>query len=80
MDLADRRGEGSRSDGKVVAGESSVTFREIARAWYLQPQDLPTDVDTGGLEVTAGYRAGSDAGTFTYAAHAVIVAVDPRPA
>jgi carbon-monoxide dehydrogenase large subunit len=50
----------------------------VARAWYLQPQTLPPDVDTGGLEVTAGYRAGSDAGTFSYAAHAAIVAVDPE--
>ena len=42
---------------KVVAGNGSVTLREVARAWYLQPQNLPPDVDTGGLEVTAGYRA-----------------------
>jgi carbon-monoxide dehydrogenase large subunit len=63
--------------GKVVAGNSSVTLREVARAWYLQPQMLPPEVDTGGLEVTAGYRAARDSGTFTYAAHAVVVAVDP---
>jgi carbon-monoxide dehydrogenase large subunit len=63
--------------GKVVAGESSVTLREVARAWYLQPQTLPPEVDTGGLDVTAGYRAARDSGTFTYAAHAAVVAVDP---
>ena len=55
-------------DGKVVFGDSSVTLREIARAWHLQPQNLPTDVHTGGLDVTAGYRAKRDSGTFTYAA------------
>lgn len=65
------------ADGKVVAGNSSITLREVARAWYLQPQTLPPEVDTAGLEVTAGYRAARDSGTFTYAAHAVVVAVDP---
>jgi len=65
------------ADGKVIAGNSSVTLREVAQAWYLQPQTLPPELDTGGLDVTAGYRAARDSGTFTYAAHAVIVAVDP---
>ena len=65
------------ADGKVIAGNSSVTLREVARAWYLQPQNLPPDIDTGGLDVTAGYRAARDSGTFTYAAHAAVVAVDP---
>src|SRR6478609_2065722 len=64
-------------DGKVVAGNGSITLREVARAWYLQPQNLPADVNTGGLEVTEGYRAERDSGTFTYATHAAVVAVDP---
>jgi aerobic carbon-monoxide dehydrogenase large subunit len=67
----------SVADGRVVAGESSVTLREVARAWYLQAQTLPPEIDTGGLDVTAGYRAARDSGTFTYAAHAAVVAVDP---
>jgi carbon-monoxide dehydrogenase large subunit len=65
------------ADGKVIARNSSVTLREVAQAWYLQPQTLPPQLDTGGLDVTAGYRAARDSGTFTYAAHAVMVAVDP---
>jgi carbon-monoxide dehydrogenase large subunit len=65
------------AEGKVIAGNSSVSLREVARAWYLQPQNLPSDVDTGGLEVTAGYRAERDSGTFAYASHAAVVAVDP---
>jgi carbon-monoxide dehydrogenase large subunit len=65
------------ADGKVIAGNSSVTLREVAQAWYLQPQTLPPQLDTGGLDVTAGYRAARDSGTFTYAAHAAMVAVDP---
>jgi aerobic carbon-monoxide dehydrogenase large subunit len=65
------------ADGRVIAGNSSITLRDVARAWYLQPQTLPPNIETGGLDVTAGYRAGRDSGTFTYAAHAAVVAVDP---
>jgi len=65
------------ADGKVIAGNSSITLRDVARAWYLQPQTLPPEIDSGGLDVTAGYRAARDSGTFTYAAHAVVVAIDP---
>ena len=61
----------------MVGERGSVTLREVARAWYLQPQHLPPDVDPGGLEVTAGYRAERDSGTFSYATHAAVVAVDP---
>jgi len=62
--------------GCVVGRGASVTLREVARAWYLQPQNLPSDVDRGGLEVTAGYRPARDMGTFSYATHAALVAVD----
>ncbi len=65
-------------NGQVVADNAHVSLRDVGRAWYLQPQNLPPDVDTGGLEVTAGYRADRDSGTFTYATHAVVVAVDPE--
>jgi carbon-monoxide dehydrogenase large subunit len=63
-------------DGKVEVRGASVPLREIARAWYLQPQNLPPDVHPGGLEVTMGYRPARDSGTFSYAAHAAVVAVD----
>ena len=43
-----------------------------------RPQDLPGDVDPHGLEVTAGYKPKRDTGTFSYAAHAAVVAVDPE--
>jgi carbon-monoxide dehydrogenase large subunit len=64
--------------GKVVVDHAHISLRDVGRAWYLQPQNLPPDVDTGGLEVTAGYRAERDSGTFTYATHAAVVAVDPE--
>jgi carbon-monoxide dehydrogenase large subunit len=67
----------SLRDGEIVGPSGSVSLAEVARTWYLRPQDLPADVDPGGLEVTAGYKPLRDSGTFSYAAHAVLVAVDP---
>ncbi|MAW54395.1 MAG: carbon monoxide dehydrogenase [Rhodospirillaceae bacterium] len=62
--------------GNVVSPNNSISLRDIAKVWYLKPQDLPGDVDPAGLEVTVGYKPDVDTGTFSYAAHAVIVAVD----
>ena len=64
--------------GKVVAPGGAVSLAEIARVWYLKPQDLPPDVNPAGLEVTVGYKPERDTGTFSYAAHAAVVAVDPE--
>lgn len=66
------------ADGKVISATSHVSMQDIARAWYLRPQDLPSDVHRGGLEATVGYKPERDSGTFSYAAHAVTVAVDPE--
>jgi carbon-monoxide dehydrogenase large subunit len=63
-------------DGHVVGPKAAVSIGEIARTWYLRPQDLPYGVHTGGLETTVGYRPERDSGTFSYAAHAALVAVD----
>jgi carbon-monoxide dehydrogenase large subunit len=71
---ADVRLEG----GAVVSASGRVAVADIARTWYRRPQDLPGDVDPGGLEVVAGYKAKRDTGTFSYAAHAALVAVDPE--
>jgi aerobic carbon-monoxide dehydrogenase large subunit len=70
-------GQVSLRDGEIVGPSGSVTLAEVARTWYLRPQDLPADVDPGGLEVTSGYKPVRDSGTFSYAAHAATVAVDP---
>jgi len=51
---------------------------EVAQAWYLRPDRLPADVDAAGLEVTTGFKPKVDTGAFTYATHAVTVAVDPE--
>ena len=62
--------------GYVTAGAARIAIAEVARTWYRRPQDLPHHVAAGGLEVTSGYKAGRDTGTFSYAAHACVVSVD----
>ena len=64
--------------GLVISGGGRIPVAEIARTFYRRPQDLPADIDPGGLEVVAGYKAKRDTGTFSYAAHAALVAVDPE--
>jgi carbon-monoxide dehydrogenase large subunit len=64
-------------DGRVCGPNSSIGLSEIAHTWYRRPQDLPPDVDPAGLEATSGYKPQRDSGTFSYAVHAVTVAVDP---
>ena len=65
-------------DGRVRRKDtnSSVSIADVARTWYRAPQNLPPDVDKGGLEITAGYRPDPDTGTHSYAAHAVVARVD----
>ena len=63
-------------EGKVFGPEGSVTLDEVARIWYMRPQDLPADMDKGGLEVTEGYKPERDSGTFGYGVQAALVAVD----
>ena len=62
--------------GSVIALNNAMSLVDIARTWYMKPQDLPLDVDPSGLEVTVGYKPQVDTGTFSYAAHAAVVAVD----
>src|SRR4029453_13137017 len=76
--LQARREEVRLEGGEVVGPSGRIAVAEVARTWYRRPQDLPPDVDPRGLEVTAGYKAGRDTGTFSYAAHAAVVAVDPE--
>jgi carbon-monoxide dehydrogenase large subunit len=64
--------------GLVMGASGRISVSDIARIWYRRPQDLPPDLDCGGLEVTAGYKAKRDSGTFSYAAHAAVIAVDPE--
>ncbi|MCZ6604279.1 MAG: molybdopterin-dependent oxidoreductase, partial [Alphaproteobacteria bacterium] len=63
-------------DAAVFSGESFATFADIAHTFYRAPQDLPPDVNPDGLEVVSGYRPKVDTGTFSYASHAALIAVD----
>jgi aerobic carbon-monoxide dehydrogenase large subunit len=65
-------------DGRIHAGNASVSYEDIGRAWYIRPDQLPDGVDRGGLEATEGYKPQVDGGVFSYASHAVRVAVDPE--
>jgi carbon-monoxide dehydrogenase large subunit len=68
-----------RWEDDAVAGTGArVRIDEIAHVWYRQPQLLPPDVDARGLEVNTTYQARRDTGTFSYACHAVVLAVDPE--
>lgn len=65
------------ADG-ISSSKGRVTLGEMAHVWYLKPQLLPPDVDLRGLEVSTTYQARRDTGTFSYACHAVVVALDPQ--
>ena len=64
------------ADGMARAAGGEIAIKDIGRVWYHRPQDLPPDVDPAGLEVTQGYKTVRDTGTFSYACHAAVVAVD----
>ena len=61
---------------RVTGTDRKMTLGEVAHVWYRKPQLLPADVDPGGLETVEGYKAKVDTGTFSYACHACVVAVD----
>ncbi len=63
-------------DGCVVGPGGSLTLAQVAQTWYRRPQDLPAEINPGGLEVTEGYKPTRDSGTFGYGVHATLVAVD----
>lgn len=66
------------AEGMARAAAGEISIKEIGAIWYRRPQDLPADVDPAGLEVTQGYKTQRDTGTFSYACHAAVVAVDPE--
>jgi carbon-monoxide dehydrogenase large subunit len=61
---------------RVRGSEKEMSLAEVAHVWYRQPQRLPPDVDPRGLECVSGYKAKVDTGTFSYACHAVVIAID----
>jgi carbon-monoxide dehydrogenase large subunit len=65
-------------DNGVYGPNGNVSLRDIARAYYLAPGELPGDIDAHGLEVTGGFTPTLITGIHTGAAHATVVAVDPE--
>ena len=62
--------------GVVGPSGKCVEIKEICSVWYLRPDRAPLDVDRRGLEVSVSYKPDRDTGAFSYASHAVAVAVD----
>ena len=62
--------------GVVGPSGKAVDLKEICTVWYLRPDRAPLDVDRRGLEVSVSYKPDRDTGAFSYASHAVAVAVD----
>ena len=64
---------------KAVGPHGSVSWVGRDRARLVSAAaGSPADVDPGGLEATIGYKPARDSGTFSYATHAALVAVDPE--
>lgn len=76
MEVAGADLEFADGDVRVAGTDKTMSLQQLAHVWYRQPQLLPADVDPAGLEATAGYKTLKDSGTFSYACHAVAVAVD----
>ena len=72
--------EVSVGGGAVAGPGGSVSFAEIAEAFYHHPENLPEDTDRNGLTVTAGYNDKVHGGVFGFGAHGAVVAVDPETA
>ncbi len=65
-----------KQKGVVAPDGKAVELKEICSVWYLRPDRAPLDVDRRGLEVSVSYKPDRDTGAFSYASHAVAVAVD----
>jgi carbon-monoxide dehydrogenase large subunit len=63
-------------NGAVAGPAGTVSYADIAEAWYLRPERLPLDADRAGLEASVAFKPKRDTGAFSYASHAVAVAVD----
>ncbi len=66
------------ANAEVRGPGGSVSFGEIAEAFYHHPENLPDDTDRGGLTVTTGYNDKVHGGVFGFGTHGAVVAVDPE--
>lgn len=77
--LQERRDSVTLKNGAVIGARGGVVpIQQVAKAWYIDPENLPADVNPSGLEVTTGYKPSTDTGAIGYGTHAAVVAVDPE--
>ena len=76
LNCAESEARFDKSLGVVAPDGSAVALKEICTVWYLRPDRAPLDVDRRGLEVSVSYKPDRDTGAFSYASHAVALAVD----
>ena len=62
-------------DSLAQTSSGSIQISELARAAHVRQDELPEGVDPI-LDVTATYEPSASTGVFSYATHAVVVAVD----
>jgi carbon-monoxide dehydrogenase large subunit len=65
-------------NGAVTGPAGTASYADITEAWYLRPERLPLDADRSGLECSVAFKPERDTGAFSYASHAVAVAVDTQ--
>lgn len=63
-------------DGAFHTDSASLSVQNLARIYYFSPADLPAGIDTGGLEVTGGYRPAQDSGAFAFSTQLAVVEID----
>jgi carbon-monoxide dehydrogenase large subunit len=66
----------SLRDGVFYGSSGNISVRDVAVTWYAYPHRLPAGVDSGGMEVTEGFKPKVDTGQYSYGTHAVVVEID----
>ena len=66
------------ADGLAKGPGGEASFAEIANALYARPDQLPEETVAKGLEALGTFKPTWDHGAFSYATHAVVLAVDPE--
>jgi carbon-monoxide dehydrogenase large subunit len=66
----------SMRDGNFFGKSGDISVREVAATWYMHPERLPSGLDDGGMEVTAGFKPKVDTGQYSYGTHAAVVEID----
>jgi aerobic carbon-monoxide dehydrogenase large subunit len=66
----------SLREGVFYGPSGDISVRDVAVAWYMHPQRLPPEVNSGGMEITDGFKPKVDSGQFSYGTHVAVVEID----